>query len=87
VDGLAFAFRQEHGAPLVEGAVAHIVARVVDAHQAGDHTLFIGEIEYLQGRHGSPLLFYSGSYGQIAGKCRTPGEQVWPSEVSPCPPM
>jgi flavin reductase (DIM6/NTAB) family NADH-FMN oxidoreductase RutF len=68
VGGLEIAFRQEHGAPLIEGAVAHLVARVVDAHQAGDHTLFIGEIEYMQGRHGSPLLFYSGSYGQIANQ-------------------
>jgi flavin reductase (DIM6/NTAB) family NADH-FMN oxidoreductase RutF len=66
VDGVEIAFRLEHGAPLMEGAVAHIVAKVVDVHQAGDHTLFIGEVEYLRGRHGSPLLFYSGSYGQIA---------------------
>ncbi len=68
VAGLEIAFGQEHGAPLLEGAVAHLVARIVDVHQAGDHTLFIGEVEYMQGRHGSPLLFYTGSYGQIANQ-------------------
>lgn len=68
VAGLEIAFEQGHGAPLVEGAIAHIVARVVDAHQAGDHTLFIGEVEYMRNRYGSPLLFCSGSYGQIANQ-------------------
>ena len=65
---LNIAFGHEHGAPLLEGAVAHLVAKVVDIHQAGDHTLFIGEVEYMQERHGSPLLFYAGSYGQIANQ-------------------
>lgn len=65
VNGLEIAFVYEHGVPLLKGAIAHIVARVVDAHLAGDHTLFIGEVQYMQSRHGSPLLFYSGSYGQM----------------------
>src|SRR3984885_3859312 len=29
------------GVPLVQGALTHVVAEVVDAHPAGDHTLFI----------------------------------------------
>jgi flavin reductase (DIM6/NTAB) family NADH-FMN oxidoreductase RutF len=68
ISGLNIAFEQEHGAPLLEGALAHIVAKVVDIHQAGDHTLFIGEVEYLHEHHGNPLLFYSGSYGQIVNQ-------------------
>ncbi len=51
------------GVPLLKGAIAYIVAKVVDTHQTGDHTLFIGEVQYMQGHHGSPLLFYAGSYG------------------------
>ena len=68
VDELKIAFVQEQGVPLLKGAIAHIVARVVDAHRAGDHTLFIGEVEYMQGHHGSPLLFYSGTYGQMTNR-------------------
>jgi flavin reductase (DIM6/NTAB) family NADH-FMN oxidoreductase RutF len=68
VEGLEIAFVYAHGIPLVKGAIAHIVARVVDAHSAGDHTLFIGEVQYMQSRHGRPLLFYSGSYGQVTNE-------------------
>lgn len=67
--GLEIAYvQEEHGVPLLKGAIAHLVARVVDVHPVGDHTLFIGEVEYLQGRHGSPLLFYAGTYGQVANR-------------------
>ncbi|HEY7418268.1 MAG TPA: flavin reductase family protein [Ktedonobacteraceae bacterium] len=68
VDGLTVAFGQEHGAPLLKGAIAHIVARLQQVQKVGDHTLFIGEVEYLHAGHGSPLLFYASSYGQIANQ-------------------
>jgi flavin reductase (DIM6/NTAB) family NADH-FMN oxidoreductase RutF len=68
MDGLEIGFSQEKGVPLLKGAIAHLVARVVDIHPAGDHTLFIGEVEYLHVGHGSPLLFYAGSYGQVANR-------------------
>jgi flavin reductase (DIM6/NTAB) family NADH-FMN oxidoreductase RutF len=68
VAGIDIPFTQEHGAPLLRGAIAHIVARVVDIHQIGDHTLFTGEVEYLQSHQGNPLLFYAGTYGQIANQ-------------------
>jgi flavin reductase (DIM6/NTAB) family NADH-FMN oxidoreductase RutF len=68
MDGLEITFIHEQGAPLLKGAIAHIVAHVVDVHQAGDHTLFIGEVEYMHVGHGSPLLFYAGSYGQITNR-------------------
>lgn len=68
VNNLEVAFIHEQGVPLLKGAIAHIVARVVDVHDAGDHTLFIGEVQYMKGRHGSPLLFYSGSYGQMTNE-------------------
>jgi flavin reductase (DIM6/NTAB) family NADH-FMN oxidoreductase RutF len=67
-DGLEVTFMHVRGVPLLMGAIAHIVAHVVDVHQAGDHTLFIGEVEYMHVGHGSPLLFYAGSYGQITNR-------------------
>ena len=68
VEGLGIPFIQEQNVPLLKGAIAHIIAKVVYAYQAGDHTLFISEVEYMQSRHGSPLLFYSGSYGQMTNQ-------------------
>lgn len=66
--GLEITFMYEHGIPLLKGAIAHLVAKVVDIHPAGDHTLFIGEVEYIQDRHGSPLLFYAASYAQVTNR-------------------
>jgi flavin reductase (DIM6/NTAB) family NADH-FMN oxidoreductase RutF len=52
----------QRGVPLLEGALAHFVCQIVDAHPAGDHTLHIAEIEYLDYQEGAPLLFYTGTY-------------------------
>jgi flavin reductase (DIM6/NTAB) family NADH-FMN oxidoreductase RutF len=59
-------FLDHAGTPLLEGSLAHIVARVVDVHPAGDHLLYIAEIEHLaHGPEAQPLIFYSGRYKQI----------------------
>jgi|SRR6266508_2657214 flavin reductase (DIM6/NTAB) family NADH-FMN oxidoreductase RutF len=64
-DGIHIPFVWHDGTPLIEGCVAHIVARVVDIHPAGDHTLYIGHVEYLKWWEKRPLLFYSGQYEQL----------------------
>lgn len=52
--------------PLLDGALAHVGCRVVDVHPAGDHVLWIGEVEHLWHRDGEPLLFYTGRFGTLA---------------------
>ncbi len=59
-------FTWQGGLPLLEGALAHLVCRVVDVHRAGDHVLWIGEVEYLDHRDDEPLLFYTGRFGTIS---------------------
>lgn len=59
----AFVWRGEM--PLIADALAHLVVRVVDAHPAGDHTLFIAQIEDLAWYEGEPLLYFSGQYGEF----------------------
>ena len=56
---------ESRGVPLVEGAITHVVASVVDAHSAGDHTLFIGEVLDFEHRAGEPLIFHSGAYRRL----------------------
>lgn len=51
--------------PLLDGAIARLVCRVVDPHPAGDHTLHIGRVEYADYGDGDPLLFYTGSYEKL----------------------
>ena len=58
-------FAWHEGLPLLEGALAHLACRVVDVHPAGDHVLWIGEVEHLEHVEGEPLLFYTGRFGTV----------------------
>lgn len=51
------------GAPLLDGSLAAIDCVIVAAHQAGDHTLFIGQVVHLEtAASGKPLLYFRGSF-------------------------
>ncbi|MBX3000277.1 MAG: flavin reductase family protein [Caldilineaceae bacterium] len=58
-------FTWVEGFPLLENALGYVIARVVDAHAAGDHTLYIGQVEYLAWDEGEPLLYFRGQYGEF----------------------
>ena len=61
------------GFPLVHGALAQLVCRKVEAHEAGDHTLYIGEVERLSYQdEGKPLLYFGGRYGRLEAPAREP---------------
>lgn len=52
-------FEAGHGSPVIKDALAYIECKVIDTHEAGDHTLFIGEViegKVLKEEKG-PLLF------------------------------
>jgi flavin reductase (DIM6/NTAB) family NADH-FMN oxidoreductase RutF len=51
--------------PLVEGALAHFVANINRSYWGGDHSLFLGRVEYARYRDGSPLLFHGGRYERL----------------------
>jgi len=53
------------GVPLVPGALAHLECRVVAAHPAGDHTVYVGEIVALSVRPGRPLVYQHGLYRRL----------------------
>jgi flavin reductase (DIM6/NTAB) family NADH-FMN oxidoreductase RutF len=65
VEGLQIRFIARRGIPLLGGAVAYFVVRVIDIHPAGDHTLYIGQVEYFESSNDTPLLFYAGQYQQL----------------------
>jgi flavin reductase (DIM6/NTAB) family NADH-FMN oxidoreductase RutF len=51
-----------HG-PLVEGALAWLQCRTVSEHDAGDHTILIGEVESTErGKSGLGLVYREGEY-------------------------
>ena len=51
--------------PLVDGALAHFVASVQRSYWGGDHSLFLGRVEYARHHSGSPLLFHGGRYERL----------------------
>jgi len=50
------------GIPLLTDALAHVACNVAAEHVAGDHTIFVGEVESLELHDGAPLLFHRGKY-------------------------
>ena len=65
IDGLHVGFSMRDGIPLLDGAVSHLIAGVADVHPSGDHTLYIGRVEYFAWRDARPLIFYGGRYQRL----------------------
>lgn len=62
--GVAFRF-SERGTPLLEGCMAQLDCFVVSSYVAGDHTVFLAEVESAELHPGSPLLFFAGKYRRL----------------------
>jgi flavin reductase (DIM6/NTAB) family NADH-FMN oxidoreductase RutF len=54
------------GLPLLDGALATLECRVVETHEAGDHTIFIGHVEAASVGGGQPLVYFHGGYRSLA---------------------
>jgi flavin reductase (DIM6/NTAB) family NADH-FMN oxidoreductase RutF len=46
----------------------------VDAHEAGDHTIFIGRVEVATIDGGRPLVYFHGGYHSLTADGATPPE-------------
>ena len=53
------------GVALMNDALAWLECRVVARHEAGDHTLYIGEVLSAEARADHPLLYYRGGYAEL----------------------
>ena len=63
-DGVGYS-RGNNGAALLDDALAHIECRHLEHHEAGDHTVVIGEVEAATPYDDRPLLYYRGGYAQL----------------------
>ncbi len=60
---LAGGRRVETGSPVLGGVLAWLDCKVVAAHDAGDHVIYVGEaLAAGSGDVGAPLLYYRGTY-------------------------
>ena len=57
--------RTKHGTPVLQGSLAYLECRLDLAQVAGDHTIFIAEVEDVVVREGQPLLFFRGKYRKV----------------------
>ncbi len=55
--------KMKSGTPTLRGVLANLDCRKVEAHPAGDHTIFIGEVDEIALGEGAPLLYFRGRYG------------------------
>jgi len=61
----ALRFVERGGMPVLDGAIAYVIARVVEMYPAGDHMLFLGHVEFLEWTDGKPLLYFGGKYYRL----------------------
>ena len=54
------------GIPVLGDALVQLTCRVASLHVAGDHTIFLAEVDTAEVFEGEPLLFFSGAYRRIA---------------------
>ena len=54
------------GAPLIPGAVASWDCSLVATHTAGDHDIYVGQVESLVTRDLEPLVYHGGAYRALA---------------------
>lgn len=51
--------------PFVDGAIAHVGCTVHTIHEAGDHRLWVGRVDYMGTTDGAPLVFYAGGFSHL----------------------
>jgi flavin reductase (DIM6/NTAB) family NADH-FMN oxidoreductase RutF len=54
------------GVPVLENTILRLSCSLVASHLAGDHTIFVGEVQDAEVHDGEPLLYFRGEYRKIA---------------------
>lgn len=57
--------RTAQGTPVLHGALAYLECRLHSAEKAGDHTIFIAEVQDVVVREGEPLLYFRSKYREL----------------------
>ena len=66
-DGVPFALNA-YDMPLLHGACAWFECKTVSHQTAGDHCLFVAEIEKFSGNDAAPLVFHAGHYAALGSR-------------------
>jgi flavin reductase (DIM6/NTAB) family NADH-FMN oxidoreductase RutF len=63
-EGVGFS-RSRNGIVLLDDVLGVIECNRLALHDAGDHTIIVGEVEAGRAEIGAPLLYYRGGYAQL----------------------
>ena len=53
------------GTPILKDTLASMECRLVNSHENGDHTIFVGEITKSYVSDGKPLIYFHGNYRKL----------------------
>ncbi len=53
------------GIPVLKDTLAFLECRLVSAHDGGDHTIFVGQVENSSVADGNPLIYFHGKYRKM----------------------
>jgi flavin reductase (DIM6/NTAB) family NADH-FMN oxidoreductase RutF len=56
------------GAPLLADSLGYVECRTTDVHDAGDHFIFVGQVEAADAGEGEPLVYFNGAYRELTGR-------------------
>jgi flavin reductase (DIM6/NTAB) family NADH-FMN oxidoreductase RutF len=59
------AFTTRHNHAVVADAIAYFVVTLYAAYEGGDHTLYVGRVEYFESNGDDPVLYYGGKYRRL----------------------
>jgi flavin reductase (DIM6/NTAB) family NADH-FMN oxidoreductase RutF len=57
--------RSPNGLAVLDDVLGVIECATFAMHDAGDHTIIVGEVEAARAQSGTPLLYYRGGYAQL----------------------
>jgi flavin reductase (DIM6/NTAB) family NADH-FMN oxidoreductase RutF len=58
-------YENENNVPVLKDVLANLECRRVNAHDNGDHTIFVGQIERTTVTDGKPLVYFHGNYRKL----------------------
>jgi 3-hydroxy-9,10-secoandrosta-1,3,5(10)-triene-9,17-dione monooxygenase reductase component len=62
------AWREQAGAPVIEGSVAWLAGTLTDLRPGGDHEIGIVAVEQFGADGGEPLVYHRGAYARLLGE-------------------
>ena len=57
--------RSQNGFAVLDDVLGIIECATFATHDAGDHTIIVGQVEAARAQTGTPLLYYRGGYAQL----------------------